>query len=289
MQRSVLNLCLGVAALGLGAAVIFSHKEDSKGPTLTPFTAETIEHIRIEHPGSPAIELQKEKGVWHLTAPVKSEADPFDVNGILEVASLEAQATLDPATVSAKELGLDPPAYTVTLNNQTLEMGGVEPIKFRRYVRTAGKIALIADPPSAALDADYSDLVTRKLLPADAVIQSIELPEFTIRRSDDGKSWALSHGDNDVTSDAKQKLVDAWKSARALWNAAAPKELKGERAVVTTQNGPLEFIITQRQPQLILARKDLNVSFTLSEELMKQMLQLEAPKQSDKTEKVEKK
>lgn len=278
MQRKVLNIGLFVAAIGLAAAVIFSQTKEEKGPPISPLAVDAITHIRIAHPGSPDIALEKTQGVWHLTAPVTVEADPFEVNGVLAVAGLEAQSTLDPANVSLKDLGLDPPGYTLTLNDQKIDMGGVEPLKFRRYVRTNGKIALIPDPPSAGLDADYSDLVTRSLLPADAKIESIELPDFSIRRSDDGKSWALSHGDEDASSDAKQKLVDAWKNARALWNAAAPKALKGERVVVTTQHGPIEFIVTQRSPQLILARKDLGVSFTLSEELMKQMLQLEAPK-----------
>ena len=282
MQRNVLNMCLGLAALGLGAAVIFSQKKEEKGPPLTPFAAEAITHIRIDHPGSPVIELNKLGTQWMLTAPVKAEADPFEVNGILSVGTLEAQTTLDPTQVALKELKLDPPQYTVTLNQQKLEFGGEEPIKYRRYIRTNGKIVLVSDPPSAALDADYSDLVVKNLLPAGADIQSIELPEFTIRKNADGKAWMLSHGNDDTTSDAKQKLVDAWKNARALWNAAAPKDVQGDRVTVTTKTGAVEFIITQREPQLILARPDLGVSYTLSAELMKDMLQLQEEKKSAK-------
>lgn len=282
MQRNLLNIGLGVAALALGAAVMFSQKKDEKGPPLTPLAAEAINHIRIDHPGAPAIELTKQGTQWALTAPVKAEADPFEVNGILAVASLEAQTTLDPAQVALKELKLDPPQYTVTLNDQKLEFGGEEPIKYRRYIRTNGKIVLVSDPPSAALDADYSDLVVKNLLPAGAEILSIELPDFTIRKSEDGKGWMLSHGNDETTSDAKQKLVDAWKNARALWNAAAPKDVKGDRVTVTTKAGALEFIITQRTPQLVLMRSDLGVSYTLSEELMKEMLQLPEEKKDAK-------
>ena len=282
MQRNVLNMCLGVAALGLGAAVFFSQKKEDKGPPLTPYAAEAINHIRIDHPGSPAIELSRQGTQWMLTAPVKTEADPFEVNGILSVASLEAQTTLEPAQVDLKELKLDPPQYTLTLNDQKLEFGGEEPIKYRRYIRSNGKIVLVSDPPSAALDADYSDLVVKTLLPTGADILSIELPEFTIRKSEDGKGWRLSHGNDDTTSDAKQKLVDAWKNARALWNAAAPKEAQGDHVIVTTKTGAIEFIITQREPQLILTRPDLGVSYTLSAELMKEMLQLQEEKKSTK-------
>lgn len=282
MKRNLLNGALGVAALGLAAAVIVSQKKEEKGPPLTPLAAESITHIRIDRPGSPLIELSKLNGQWALTAPVKTEADPFEVNGILAVASLEAQTTLDPAQVALKELKLDPPQYSVILNDQKLEFGGEEPIKYRRYIRTNGKIALVSDPPSAALDADYSDLVVKNLLPVNAEIQSIELPDFTIRKSDDGKAWTLSHDNEAATSDAKQKLVDAWKNARALWNAAGPKDAKGDRVKVTTKSGTFEFIITQREPQLILARPDLGISYTLSAELMKEMLKLQEEKKSEK-------
>lgn len=282
MQRNVLNMMLGVAAIGLGAAVLYSQKKDVKGPPLTPLAVEAINHIRIDHPGSPVIELTKTSSVWSLVAPVKVEADPFEVNGVLAVASLEAQTTLDPAQVALKELKLDPPQYTVTLNDQKLDFGGEEPIQFRRYIRTNGKIVLVSDPPSAALDADYSDLVVKTLLPAGADIQSIELPDLTIRKRDDAKGWTLSHGGEDATSDSKQKLVDAWKNARALWNAAAPADAKGDRIKVTTKTGAIEFIVTQREPQLILARPDLGVSYTLSAEVMKEMLQLPEEKKSAK-------
>ena len=282
MQRSVLNMMLSMAAIGLGAAVVYSQKEEPKGPPLTSLAVEAINHIRIDHPGSPVIELTKKGSVWSLIAPVKVEADPFEVNGVLAVASLEAQSTLDPAQVTLKELKLDPPQYSVTLNDQKLEFGGEEPIQYRRYIRTNGKIVLVSDPPSAALDADYSDLVVKTLLPVGADIQSIELPELTIRKRDDGKGWMLSHGDESATSDSKQKLVDAWKNARALWNAAVPVDAKGDRIKVITKTGAIEFIVTQREPQLILARPDLGVSYTLSAEVMKEMLQLPEEKKSAK-------
>jgi hypothetical protein len=282
MQRNVLNILLGVAALGLGAAVIYSQKREVKGPPLTPFAVQAIHHIRIEHPGSPTIELSKQGSEWSLIAPVKAEADPFEVNGVLAVASLEAQTTLDPKRVVLKDLKLDPPQYSVSFNDQKLDIGDVEPIQYRRYLLTMGKVVLVSDPPSAALDADYSDLVAKTLLPSGAEILSITLPDLSIAKSADGKHWQLSKGDENATSDAKQKLVDAWQHARALWNASAAKDAKGDKVTVTTKTGTLEFIITQRSPQLVLTRPDLGVSYTLSEELMKSLLQLPGEKKDAK-------
>lgn len=282
MKRNVLNMMLGFTAIALVIVIAVSQKKEMKTLPLTPLAAEVVNHIRIDHPGSPVIELSKQGSQWNLISPVKAEADPFEVNGVLALASLEEQATFDPAQVALKELKLNPPQYSVTLNDQKLEFGGEEPIKYRRYIRTNGKIVLVSDPPSAALDADYSDLVVKTLLPAGSEIQSIELPDFTISRGKDGKGWVLTRNDSEISSDAKQKLVDAWKDARALWNAAVPKDAKGDHVKVITKTGAVEFIITQREPQLILARPDLGVSYTLSEELMKEMLQLQQEKKSAK-------
>ncbi|TXH05683.1 MAG: DUF4340 domain-containing protein [Nevskiaceae bacterium] len=279
MQRQSLNLVLGAAALALGAAVFFSQKKEAKGPPLTPYTGATLNHVVLDHPGSPAIVLDKQNGRWQLTAPVKTAADPFETNAFPSLATLEVKSTLDPAQVSLKELGLDPPAYTVTLNDQKLAFGGTDPIQSRRYILSNGKIALVDDPPGEALDADDSDLIDKALLPDGAQIASIALPGLTVTRAADGKGWTLTPDRPDVGADARQKLVDGWLHARAMWNAALGKdEAQGDAVTITLKDGTaLKFIVAARDPQLKLARPDLNVTYTLSKQLVDELLKLPEP------------
>lgn len=276
MQRQALNIGLAVAVLGLGAAVVISQKKEEKGPPLTPIAADALEHVTLEHPGATTVELERKAGHWKITKPVVTDADPFEVNAFIDLAKLEVKKSLESKDVSLKELGLDPPAYTVTLNDQKLGFGAQEPIQARRYILANGKVALVDDPPAEALDANYSDLVSRSLLPLGAEIQSIKIPDLNIAKSADGKSWTLTPDNADASSDSRQKLIDAWKNAKAMWNAALPKEgVKGDEVSVTLKDGgTLKFVVTERDPQFVMARPDLGVSYTLSKQLVDEMLKL---------------
>lgn len=274
MKRTHLNLGLMVAAAGLGAAVFFSREREEKGPPLTPLAADAVTHIAIEHPGAPGIRLEKRDGHWTFAAPVQAAVDEFEINALLGLATAEVK---DPVTgARAADLGLDPAKYTVTLNDVQVAFGDVEPIQFRRYVKVGDAVSLIEDPPSAALDQDYSDLVAKGLFPSGSEIARIELPKLTLAKAD-GK-WALQPADPAAGADQMQRLADAWKNARAMWNESAPKAPKGDRARVTLADGSVrEFVVAATEPQFKLHRADLGVNFVLSKALADEMLKLPAP------------
>ncbi|MGH8462022.1 MAG: DUF4340 domain-containing protein [Stenotrophobium sp.] len=283
MNRTTLNLALVVVVAGLGAAVFFSQKKPVKLPPLTPFTAKTLDSVVLSHPGSPDIKLQKIHGAWQITAPVQTATDPFEMNAFTDLASEQVKTTFDPKQVDLKDLGLDPPAYSVTLNGQKIDFGGVEPINYGRYVLTGGKARVIADPPGTALDADYSDLVSRALLPDGAQITAITLPGQTITRSADDKSWTLTPAHPELKDADIQKFADAWSHAKSMWNAANPKANdsnsgKDESVEITLKGqAPIRFDVISRTPELIIARPDLGVRYTLSKQLVDALLQLPKP------------
>lgn len=274
-HRGRLNLALVVAAAVLGAGVWFAQKKEEKGPPLTAIAPEALKSIRIAHPDAPAIELKKDSGHWQLTAPVQADADPLEVAALVELAGKE---THDPiAQPDLKQLGLDPPGYTITLNDRAIAFGGVEPIQYRRYVKTGAAVALIEDPPSAALDKDYSDLVAKDLFPAGAAVEKIELPKFTLAKDAAG-AWQLTPPDPKALTDSMQKFVDGWQHARSMWNEmATPADPKAERVKVTLKGGAvLEFIVAATEPQLKLQRANLNVNYVLSKALTEEILKLPA-------------
>lgn len=276
MQRQTLNIALAAAALGLGAAVFLSQKKEEQGPPLTAITADALNQVSLEHPGLPTVKLERKDGQWKLIEPVKADVDPYEVNAFIDLAKQEVKKSLELNSVSLKELSLENPAYTVTLNDQKIAFGGIEPILSRRYLLVGGKVALVDDPPSEALDANYSELVSRSLLPAGAQVQSITFIDHSIAQSVDGKSWVLTPEDENVGADSRQKLIDAWKNAKAMWNAALPKDsAQGDTVNVTLKDGAvLKFVVTERDPQFVIARPDLGISYTLSKQLVDEMLKL---------------
>jgi hypothetical protein len=287
MTRLQLNLALIVLIGGLAALLYFTKDDEKKGPPLTALTDATLERIRIEHPGKPAIALARQDGQWRLTEPVQVLADPLEVASIVTLATMEAKRKLAVADVDLKELKLDPPSYRVTLNETVLAIGDSEPIEYRRYIRVGEEIALTDDPPGAALDADYADLVSKDLLPPNADIRRIEVPGLTLTRSADGQSWTESPAQAGTTSDQKQKFVDGWKNARAMWNAAVPAgeaDKPGEPVTVVHAGGELKLKIVAREPQLILENPVVGVRYTLSKALESEILRLPDPPKTEAAE-----
>lgn len=276
MKRSHLNLVLLAVAGGLGAAVWFAQETVEKGPPLTALQQDAITRIAVEHPGKPAIRLEKKDGAWHLTAPVQSETDKYEIGGILSLADLEVKSKLD-AGVDRAALELDPPKYTVTLDDTRIALGGAEPIKYRRYVESGGVIGLVDDPPSAALDADYSDLVSKAVVPEQASLKKIELPGLVLEKNAEG-IWS-SPQQGEATAAQVAQLADAWKTARALWNAAEPPEgSTGDAVRLTLDDGRvIELIVQARDPQLVLASKALGVRYTLSKVLDAELFKIPEP------------
>jgi hypothetical protein len=263
----------------VGVVYFGQKKEPAKGQPLTGLKTEAIDKITLHHPNMADIVLEKKAGEWALTAPVQVAADPYELNSLLGMADAETKASIEPKDVKLADLGLEPPGLSLTLDQVKIDFGGVEPLSFRRYVETGGKISLIDDPPASALDADYSDLVAKYLLPRGAEISSIAVPGLKVTRSADGKAWTADPADPAAGSDELQKFADAWTNARALWNAAPPADAKPptnpEAALITLKDGSsLSFNIVGRDPQLVLERADLKVQYDLAKSDADKLLKL---------------
>ncbi|MGH8517731.1 MAG: DUF4340 domain-containing protein [Panacagrimonas sp.] len=277
MKRSYLNLALLLVAGGLGAALWFGQKKEEKGPPLTSLKQESITRIALEHPGKPVIRLEKKGDAWLLTEPVKSETDKYEIGGILSLADLELKSKLDKASVDRKELELDPPKYSVILDDTRIDIGGTEPIKYRRYVSSGDVTGLIDDPPSAALDADYADLVSKSLLPEGANLRRIELPGLTLEKSAEG-AWTSPQQRASAPAQVAQ-LAESWRNAKAMWNAAEPAEgSAGDAVRLTLDDGrAIDLVVVTRDPQLVLSSKALRVRYTLSKALVDELFRIPAP------------
>lgn len=282
MKRKHFNLLLAAAVLGLAAAVYFSQKKpEAPPPPLTALKSDDIQRLRVSHTGHPEIRLEKRKDEWWLVAPVETRAEAVEVAGILDLASRPSQRRYAAAEMNLAELGLAEPRWRVQLNDVAIAFGETDPIESYRYVQVADQVHLIEDPPSAALDANYTDLVSRRLLPAQAQLTRIELPGLTLQRSDK-QGWTVTPASADTSADAAQKLADAWRNAQAMWITPRDKKRSLGSVVVKAGTKSFRFEILDRDDQLILARPELGVQFTLSKTLATDLFALQPKPSSDK-------
>lgn len=276
MKRTHLNGLLVVAVAGLGAVVWFSREQVAPVEPLTPLTEAAITRLEVAHTGKPAIRLEREgEGPWQLVAPVQARADNLEVNGILSVASLPVKRAVD-ASVDRAVVGLAPPQYTVTLNDRSLAFGGMEPLAFQRYVDTGDRVVLVDDPPSAALDADYSDLVSKQLVAPEATLVAIETPDLTLTETD-GIWQADEHPQ--ASADRMMAVVNGWREAQAMWNGALEDDAEAPTEFVTLRfadGRQQRYGIARREPQFELVDLERRVRHTLSRALVDTLLQLPA-------------
>jgi hypothetical protein len=278
MKRKHLNLLMAAAVAALVAAVYFSREKPKPPPkSLIALKPADITRIVIRHEGEPDIELSKDKGEWWLQKPVRARAEAIEVNGVLDLVTREIGSSYPVKDLRLAEMGLDKPKWSVDLNNVHIDFGDLDPLEGRRYARIGDQLHLIGDPPSAALDADYSDLIAKQLIPRKAQIDSIKLRDFTVTRTDKG-GWTVEPKARDKGADAAQKLVNAWTGAQSMWNArAGSKEKSTESVTIRMGAEEIRFAVLDRKDQLVLARPELGVKFTVSKALEPEMFELQAP------------
>lgn len=274
MKRTQLNLGLAVAVAGLAVAVWVSREKPEQHLPLTPIAENDLKTIVIGHPDAKTIRLEKQGEGWRLTEPVDAPTDALEVSSLIGLTKLDVLRSLPIGEVKLGELGLEPPKFTVKLNDVELGFGDTEPIEYRRYVKADSQVALVTDPPSAALDADYSDLVSKELIPAGAKMLRIEVPGLKVVRGADGQGW-VAEGVADAGTDAAQTLADAWKNARAMWNGRIPDGTpSGEAVRIVTESGEIQLRIAAREPQLQIDRLDYGIRYTLSKADADKLLKL---------------
>ncbi|MFT4046825.1 MAG: DUF4340 domain-containing protein [Solimonas sp.] len=278
MNRMAVNAVLVLVVAGLAATMVFTRKKEEKGAPLTTLAADAVTSIAIEHPDQPAVKLEKDGLLWKLVAPVQAATDPFEVATLVNLATQETRRTLKAGDVKLGELKLDPPQFTITLNDQKLAFGDLEPLEYRRYVKNGDTVALIDDPSGTAVDADYSDLVAKELLPGSAELQKIDVPGLSVARAPGSTAWTVTPASAAATTDALAAFVDGWQRARAMWNAAMPADGgKGEPITLTLKDGVVHLVLVSREPQLIIDRPDLKIRYSLSKADEDKLLKLTEP------------
>ncbi len=162
-----------------------------------------------------------------------------------------------------------------------IEFGIDNPINHSRYVLVNGKVHTISDQFYPLIASQVGTLVSPNLLPRGADITRIQLPDQTL--SKDKIGWTSTN--TKLTTDAIQKLVDAWKDAQAFGvHTYEPRKSKGRIEVsIKSQNKPLVFEISDLDPWMIIARPALNVEYHFNLKYVDRLLHPGAEKDKAKT------
>lgn len=273
-KRLLLNLSLLVGVLALIAVVYFKPGIEAPPalPPLTTLDGAQIKRIDIVR-GKATLTLERRDNGWWIAGDKPVAADELQIETLLDLAGAVPERSYAVGELDLAKLGLAPPETTLRLGSTEFQFGATDPLQGLRYVRIGDKVHLISDRYQNILQGQRTQLASRRLLPANADIIAVELPDLKIAKSE--KAWTVEPADDTLSADAPQKLIDAWKNASALWVRNYQKAAGSRPVTVTLADGQkLVFELRQAEGETLLARPDIGLQYQLPEETARPLLEL---------------
>ena len=238
-------------------------RDETAQQTLSALPPGAARNITLTRPGKPDIVLEKTGTQWQITAPVRARADEFQVLRMLTILEARPKAQF-PASGLAR-FDLETPAARLRIDGTDYAYGSINAVTHEQYVQRGDTVYAVELRHGAALPADAAALIRRALLGETERPTVITLPQFSLAQAD-GK-WTITSGaqtpaQTDVSQDDLQRYIDHWRQASAA--RAMPHD--GRKALadirITLADGTtLDIGILQREPQLVLWRRDLGLQY----------------------------
>lgn len=167
MNRKLINFGLFALVVALSLIVYFEpgKKHTVEKTPLTHFKPEEVNFIRISDNRGRNLVMEKQQGSWQMINPYKKPADEDRIKQLLGITTTRSFSHFKIPEDRLAEFGLAPASVYLQLNNVKLEIGGNEPIQFRRYVRIADQLHLINNGYHHHLMAQADDFVHKDKMP----------------------------------------------------------------------------------------------------------------------------
>ncbi|MCW9088337.1 MAG: DUF4340 domain-containing protein [Gammaproteobacteria bacterium] len=278
-KNRLINLSLLLVALLLALLAIYEPgiKKPTELPSLVQLKREAVEHILIRRANQPNIELERDDaGHWQLLQPLKATASDFRIDALLRVTASKSLGSFAAAEKPLSDYQLAHPQVELVLNGTTrIAFGSNTPLDHRRYVLLDETVHLISDTLYYHLIGTFPTFVSRRPLPQGSSISVLQLPQLHLQWRDE--RWQVEPRPEDYSADRLSRLLDAWQYASAN-QVKAYDGNAGEAITVQLDAGeqPFEFLLTAREPDLILARPKLGIQYHFPAEAAAQLLQFSA-------------
>lgn len=278
--RTLLNIGLFVFILLLVSLVLLKpgKQAEMKPPLLTELQQSDIQYIELRRANEPDIKLQRRDGVWYITEPYQLPANEFRAQSVSTLAEAKSHLQYDAKTIELKKFKLDKPEISIVLNNKvTLDIGGVDPIKNRRYVKNGDTLHLVSDTFYYQVVGKVTAYISYQILPPNIKLSKLVLPKFSLTLQEG--DWKIKPEQKDVSADSINEFVNEWRHAQSL----EISEYKGKARKANIQvfheakDGRISFRLQKKNGNTFLIRNDLKLRYTLSDETAEKLQKLPEP------------
>ncbi len=279
-SRTLLNIGLLLFILLLVSTILVEPgKEPEKKPTrLTELKQSDIHDIELRRANETNIKLQKRDGIWYITEPYQLAANDFRAQSVSTLAEVKSHLQYDVKDIELDKFKLDKPEISIILNNKiTLDVGGVDPIKNRRYVKNGETLHLVSDTFYYQIIGKVTAYISYQLLPPDIELSKLVLPKFTLSLHEG--SWKITPEQADVSADSINEFIDEWRHAQSLEiNEYEGKARKADLQVFQKdKDKPITFSLLKEHDNTFLIRNDLKLRYKLSDETAEKLQKLPEP------------
>lgn len=270
-KHNILNLVLFIVLVSLASTIYFSEEVDiTQLATLTKDRPDGITNIVIRHNDSQTQLRKINNEQWQITQPVAIAANNFRVNSILKLLNAPVHSSYSIEDINLVQAGLEDSRTSIQLDQQLISFGVTNPATKLRYVKLNDKVYTIEDVYYPLLTSHFGTLVSLNLLPADSKIEKLILPGQTISKDDNG----LWQSNIDIDADSIVKIMQSWQQLQAfgIHEYIARDSLGDVFIYLENQPQAINYVITDTDPWLILARPDLGLEYHLDIETYKKLI-----------------
>ncbi|MDN5864817.1 MAG: DUF4340 domain-containing protein [Gammaproteobacteria bacterium] len=147
MKNRLIALAL-LAACIVALVLVFSLRGGPDRPPAVPLThmaPATVTRIEVHKLGRPVMTLHQRAVGWWMLAPQSAPAEAARVQRLLAALG-ELTARQYPAdSIDLAAVGLNPPAWTLIVNNTRIDFGSLNPSSLLRYVRRGDAVYMVMD------------------------------------------------------------------------------------------------------------------------------------------------
>lgn len=259
-RRLFINLILLFLVMGL---IVFldtnqARKVVAPAVTLTNIQPDSIHVIHIKRRDLDDIIFQKQGGNWMMQRPFDLPAHPARMKTMLGLLQAHSYDHFSAPDNDLTPYMLALPAVSLVFNDTEIAFGNVNPLEKKlRYVLLKDTVHIINAGLFHQLRTSATFFLDTRLIPPDASIKAIQLPELNIQNTG-----------TETLSDAQHQIINTWKqlesiSVRKYAEIEAIDTIKIE---LNTGNF-IELIIVSNRPNLILARPERGIQYHIGSDI----------------------
>ena len=269
-KLNILNLVLFIVVISLAFIIYFSEEQNTRLPTLTELDPNTIKLIKIQHNKNSTLIRKQGDKQWQITLPVSVAANNFRISSLLELVIAPVHSQYALAEIDLVKIGLENPATSIQLNDTIISFGTINEATQLRYVLLNKSVYTIEDVYYPLISSHFSTLVSLDLLPVNSNIEKLVLTNQTIAKDDQG----LWQSNIAMSADNIVKTIDHWQHDQAFGiHEYLRREELGEVFIYLKDVAqPINYLITDIEPWLILARPEIGLEYHLDIKFHDQLL-----------------